>query len=339
MSVVLVTGGSGFLASHCILRLLADGHQVRTTVRNLSRESEVRAMLKAGGWHSQAEVSFFAADLTQDAGWVEAINGSDFVLHVASPFPSTAPKDENELIVPARDGALRVLRAARDAGVTRVVLTSSFAAVGYGTHPRNTPFTEEDWTDPNAPNPPYIRSKAIAERAAWDFMKEQGGSLELSVINPVGIFGPVLGPDFSSSIQIIKQLLEGALPGLPDIYFGVVDVRDVADLHVRAMISPAARGERFIAVAGPALSMMDVANILRHQLGELAKRVPTKKLPSWQIRLAALFNPVARQTAPNLGKRRNSTNQKAKRISWDGPLDRARRPLSQRPVASLSSDS
>jgi len=194
------------------------------------------------------------------------------------------------------------------------VLTSSFAAVGYGISPRSTPFTEEDWTDPSAPNPPYIKSKAIAERSAWDFIAREGGALELSVINPVGIFGPVLGPDFSSSIQIIKRMLDGDMPGLPDVYFGVVDVRDAADLHVRAMTNPVAKGERFLAVAGPALSMTDVANILRHGLGDLAARVPTKQLHSWQIRLAALFSPAARQTVPNLGIRRNSSNEKAKRL-------------------------
>jgi len=314
MTTVLVTGGSGFLASHCILKLLVEGHDVRATLRSLSREVEVRAMLKAGGRESQGEMSFFAAELTRDAGWVDAIRGCDFVLHIASPFPSSAPKDENELIAPARDGALRVLRAARDAGVRRVVLTSSFASVGYGPGRRSVVFTEADWTDPEAPNLPYIRSKAIAERAAWEFIKREGGALELSVINPVGIFGPVLGPHLSSSIQIVKRMLDGDMPGLPDVYFGVVDVRDVADLHIRAMTDPAAKGERFIAVAGEVLSMAEVASILHRELGDLARRVPTKRLPSWQVRLASLWNPVARQTAPNLGKRRNSSNQKAKAV-------------------------
>lgn len=274
-------------------------------------------MLTSGGATALENLSFYAADLLSDAGWNEAVAGCDYVLHVASPFPSQAPKDENELIVPARDGTLRVLRASRDAGIKRVVLTSSFAAIGYGKHPSNTPFTEADWTDASAPNPPYIKSKTIAERAAWDFMTKEGGDLELTVINPVGIFGPVLGRDFSSSIGIIKGLLDGAMPGLPDVYFGVVDVRDAADIHIRAMTDPAAKGERFLAVSGPALSLSDVAAILRRRLGKDAEHVPTKKLPNWQIRIAALFDERARQTVPNLGKRRNSSNEKARRtLGW-----------------------
>ena len=314
MSKVLVTGGSGFLGSHCILSLLAAGHEVRTTIRSLAKERQVRAMLSTGGAQSDAPVTFHAADLTRDEGWADAVAGCDYVLHVASPFPSAAPENEDDLIVPARDGSLRVLRAARDAGVRRVVLTSSFAAVGYGRHRHGTAFTEEDWTEPDAPNPPYIRSKAIAERAAWDFMANEGGSLELSVVNPVGIFGPLLGPDYSTSIGIIKAMLEGAMPGLPDVWFGVVDVRDAAELHIRAMTHPDAKGQRFIAVAGEAVSMAQVADILRERLGAAASRVPTRKLSSWMIRLMALFSGAARQIAPNLGKHRNSSNAKAREL-------------------------
>ena len=271
-------------------------------------------MLAAGNSTSTEALSFFTADLTADAGWEEAIAGCKYVLHVASPFPNHVPKDENELIVPARDGALRVLRAARDAGVKRVVLTSSFAAIGYGRQRRDTPFTEEDWTEPDAPNPAYIKSKTISERAAWDFMDREGASLELSVINPVGIFGPVLGNNYASSVAIIKRMLEGEMPGLPEIYFGVVDVRDVADLHVRAMTHREACGQRFLAVSGNALSMKNVADILRRRLGESASRVPRKQLPNWQLRLAALFNPDARQLVPNLGKRRDSSSAKSQRV-------------------------
>src|SRR6266481_3603432 len=194
MSTVLVTGGSGFIGSHSILQLLATGHRVRTTVRRLEREGEVRAMLKEGGAEPGDRVFFAAADLENDAGWAEAAAGCDYVLHVASPFPPSVPKHEDELIVPAREGALRVLRASRDAGVKRVVLTSSFAAIGYGQKPQTTPFTEADWTDPNGDDVlPYVKSKTLAERAAWDFIANQGGGLELSVVNPVGVFGPVLG--------------------------------------------------------------------------------------------------------------------------------------------------
>lgn len=319
MSKVLVTGGSGFLGSHCILKLLDAGHSVRATVRSQEKVKETQKMLTSAGAISASDVEFVRADLTSDDGWQAAMKGCDYVLHVASPFPSAVPKDENEIIHPARDGTLRVLRAARDAGVKRVVVTSSFAAVGYGGKPKSGgTYTELDWTDPALPNPPYIRSKAIAERAAWDFISSEGGSLELAVVNPVGIFGPVLGADYSTSIAIVKGMLEGAMPGLPDIYFGVVDVRDVADLHLRAMEKPEAKGERFVAVAGPLMSMAGIASILRSRLGEAATKVPTKKLPSWQIRLAALFSNNARQMVPNLGKKRDSTSDKAHRVlEWN----------------------
>jgi nucleoside-diphosphate-sugar epimerase len=315
MSTVLVTGGSGFIGSHCILQLLAGGHQVRTTVRSLNREAEVRALLKQGGAEPGDRLSFFAADLEKDAGWPEAVAGCDYVLHVASPFPPNVPKDENELIVPAREGALRVLRASRDARVKRVVLTSSFAAIGYGHQPQNAPFNETSWTDPQGDDVrPYVKSKTLAERAAWDFIAKEGGQLELSVVNPVGVFGPVLGPDYSTSILIVQRLMDGALPGCPKLYFGVVDVRDVADLHLRAMTQPAAKGERFLAVAGDFLSMLDIAKVLKARMGDAAKKVPTRQLPNWLVRLASLRDPAVKQIVPELGKRKNATNEKAKRV-------------------------
>src|ERR1700681_3753569 len=266
MSVVLVTGGSGFIGSHCILQLLAGGHQVRTTVRSLKREADVRAMLKEGGADSQSigRLSFFAADLEKDAGWPEAVDGCEYVLHVASPLPANVPKHEDELIVPAREGTLRVLRASREAGVKRVVLTSSFAAIGYGQKPRTTPFTETDWTNPSAADvSPYVKSKTLAERAAWDFIGREGGALELAVVNPVGVFGPVLGPDYSTSIHLVQRMLDGALPGSPRLSLGVVDVRDLADLHLRAMTHLAAMGQRFLAVAGDFMTMLEIAQLLK----------------------------------------------------------------------------
>jgi nucleoside-diphosphate-sugar epimerase len=317
MSTVLVTGGSGFVGSHCILQLLAAGHRVRTTVRNLKREGDVRALLKEGGVEPGDRVSFVAADLEDDAGWPEAVAGCEYVLHVASPFPQGAPNHEDELIVPAREGALRVLRAARDAAVTRVVLTSSFAAIGYGHKPQQAPFDETSWTDPRGDVSAYVKSKTIAERAAWDFVAREGRDLELSVVNPVGIFGPVLGADYSTSIQLVKRLMDGAIPGCPRLYFGVVDVRDVADLHVRAMTHHAATGERFLAVAGDFISMRDLARLLKARMGASARRVPTLQLPDWLVRLAAIWDPAARQIAPDLGKTMNATSEKAKRVlSW-----------------------
>jgi nucleoside-diphosphate-sugar epimerase len=317
MSTVLVTGGSGFIASHTLLQLLAAGHQVRTTVRSLGREGDVREMLKQGGADAEP-LTFYAADLEHDCGWAEAVAGCDYVLHVASPFPAAVPQHEDELIVPARDGALRVLRAARAAGVKRAVLTSSFAAIGYGHKPQSAPFDETCWTDLNAPGlAAYVKSKTLAERAAWDFMAREGGALELAVVNPVAVFGPVLGPDYSTSILLLRRMLDGGMPVCPRLYFGVVDVRDVADLHLRAMIDPAAKGERFLAVAGESMALLDMARVLKAGIGAAAKRVPTRQLPDWLVRVVALGSPTVRQILPELGKIKNSSNAKARRmLGW-----------------------
>jgi nucleoside-diphosphate-sugar epimerase len=312
---VLVTGGSGFIGIHCILQLIAAGHRVRTTLRDLKREAQVRASLEQGGAKASEAVSFFAADLRADAGWAQAVAGCDYVLHLASPLPSGATADENELIVPAREGAVRVLRAARDAGVQRVVLTSSFAAIGYGHPARSAPFDETDWTDQTADGlAPYTRSKVLAERAAWDFMAREGGALELSVVNPVAVFGPVLGPDLSSSILLIQRMLDGGMPGAPKLYFGVVDVRDVADLHLRAMTHPAAKGERFLALAGDFMSVLQIAQVLKRHMGQAANRVPGIQLPNWLLRLVALRVPQVKQILPELGKLKNASNAKARRV-------------------------
>ena len=316
MSMILVTGGSGFIGSHCILQLLAAGHQVRTTVRNLKRESDVRSMLSAAGAEVQDQLSFAAADLEKDEGWAEAVAGCEFVLHVASPFPLRVPRDENELIVPAREGTLRVLRAARNAGVKRVVLTSSFAAIGYGHEATTVPFDETTWSilDGMVNVPPYMKSKTLAERAAWDFIARESGEMELSVVNPVGVFGPVLGPDYATSIVIVQRLMDGGVPACPRLSFGVVDVRDVVDLHLRAMTDPAAKGERFLAVAGESISMLEMALILKRRMGAAAKRVPTGQLPDWLLRTIAVFDPTVRQIVPELGKVKNASNEKARRV-------------------------
>jgi len=207
------------------------------------------------------------------------------------------------------------LRASRDAGVKRVVLTSSFAAIGYGFKGRTAAFTEEDWTNLNDPGvQAYQKSKTIAEREAWDFIAREGGGLELAVINPVGIFGPVLGPDYSTSILIVKRLMEGSIPGCPDLSFGAVDVRDVADLHLKAMTDPAAQGERFLATAGDFVSILHIAQILKENLGAAARKVPTRSLPSWLLRAIALFDPQVRGVLPELGKHKNASNEKARRL-------------------------
>lgn len=314
MSTVLVTGGSGFVGSHIILKLLNDGHEVRTTVRSLDREPEVRAMLRNGGQEPGSGLAFYEADLRAEGGWADAVRGCDYVLHVASPFPPGTPDDENELIAPARDGTLRVMRAARDAGVQRLVVTSSFAAIGYGHDHREKVFTEEDWTSiEGADVTPYVKSKTLAERAAWEFMEREGGALELAVVNPVGVFGPVLGSDYSSSIGIIKRLMSGMV-AVPRIYFGIVDVRDLADLHVRAMQDDAAKGQRFLAIAGEVVSMFDVATMLRQHLGPAGKQVPRRQSPDWVLRLLALFRPDARALLPQVGIIRRASGEKARRL-------------------------
>jgi dihydroflavonol-4-reductase len=313
--LVLVTGGSGFVATHCILKLLSDGYGVRTTVRTPSREGEVRAVLASAGADPGDRLSFATADLLSDDGWAEAVSGCTYVLHVASPFPAAVPKDENELLVPAREGTLRVLRAARDGGVRRVVMTSSFAAIGYGRPLTGTPLDETTWTDPAGDDvTSYVKSKTLAERAAWEFIEREGGELELVAINPPGIFGPVLGPDYSASIIVIKRLLDGAMPGCPDFIFPLVDVRDVADLHVRAMTAPEAGGERFLAVAGDSMELIDVAKLLKARMGAAGRRVPTRRLPSWLVKIVGRFDPEVRQIVTELGRRRIATNEKARRV-------------------------
>jgi dihydroflavonol-4-reductase len=320
MSNVLVTGASGFIAGHCILHLLSDGHSVRGTLRSPAGEAKVRAALAAAGVSPQAlrRLTFVSARLEADAGWSEAAAGCDYVLHVASPFPAGVPAHEDDLIIPARQGALRVLRAARDAGVRRVVLTSSFAAIAYGHASRRAAFDESDWTDTDAPGlAAYPKSKTLAERAAWDFIASEGGDLELSVINPVGVFGPVLDKHLSTSVEVVKRMLRGGIPLCPRIWFGLVDVRDVADLHILAMTHPAAAGQRFIAAAGEAMSLTEVAKTLRRRLGDDAERVSTLEAPDWLVRQLGRISPMAAAIVPELGKIKQASHEKATRLlAW-----------------------
>ncbi len=313
---VLVTGGSGYIAGFCIAQLLAEGWQVRATLRSLGKEAAVRAAL-AAVIPPDAKLTFVAADLNADAGWAEAVAGCAIVLHVASPLPTGVIRNDDELVRPARDGALRVLRAAAAAGVQRVVLTASTAAISYGRGSRDVAWTEADWSDADnrADTSAYERSKTLAERAAWDWAA-QGQPTELVTICPGAVLGPVLGADFSPSLEIVKKLLDGAMPGLPRFGFPLVDVRDVADLHLRAMVAPQAAGQRYIA-AGPFYWMGDVAAVLQARVPALARRVPRRRLPDFIVRLAALADPLVARTLFELGKHRPVDATKAHtQLGW-----------------------
>ncbi len=306
--LVLVTGGSGYIAGYCIAQLISDGWRVRTTVRNLARAEDVRATIGkvvAGA----GTIEFAAADLNSDVGWADAVAGADYVLHVASPVPAVEPKSDDELVRPARDGTLRVLKASRDAGVKRVVMTSSMAAIAYGRGGREEPFTEADWTDETNRNDmsAYVRSKTIAERAAWAWHKAEGGALELVTVNPALVLGPVLGSDFSASLDAVKKLLDGSVPALPHFGFSLVDVRDIAQLHLLAMISPAAAGQRFLGSAD-FYWMKDIAKILKQGLGDKARKVPSISIPDFLVRLFAVFDPVVRAQLFELGKHRSASS-------------------------------
>jgi len=315
---VLVTGGTGFVGIHCILQLLNKGYKVKTTMRSLNRKNEVIEMLKVGGISSFENLAFIETDLTKDANWDNAAKDCDYVLHIATPIFLRVPRDENEMIIPAVEGTLRVLKAARDAGAKRVVMTSNFGAVGYSHKDTTKIITEKSWTDPNEKGlSAYNKSKVMAERAAWDFINKEGSNLELAVVNPMGIFGPSLGPDLSSGFELLKRVLDGSMRAIPNITLGIVDVRDVADLHIRAMTDPAAKGQRFLALAGGILSLPEIAVLLKNKLGDKAKKVSTRKLPDWMVRVAALFSPTARNIVPQLGRYRNASNEKAKTmLGW-----------------------
>jgi nucleoside-diphosphate-sugar epimerase len=310
---VLVTGGSGYLGGWCLVELLRRGYGVRTTVRDLGREPELRAAIEPEAGDAGGRLTVLAADLRSDEGWEEAARGCDYVLHVASPFPPRQPKDPDELIVPAREGTRRVLRAALDAGAERIVVTSSVAAVRGGATPTGSPLDESSWTDPgNEALSPYVRSKAAAERAAWDLVEEAGARERLATVQPGAILGPALSDDVSFSLELIERLLKG-MPGTPRIGFNLVDVRDVADLHIRAMLAPEAGGERFIAVAR-FLWMAEVAAILREQLGAGAARVPKRGVPDLLVRLLGIFDPSIRSFTGDLGKKVTLSSEKARTV-------------------------
>jgi len=319
VETVLVTGGTGYVAGWCIVELLKRGYAVRGTLRSLSKQSAVLSAVASGG-ASTDRLSFAEADLTEDTGWDAAMAGCDYVLHVASPLGRDARRDRDALVAPARDGTLRVLRAATRAGVKRVVMTSAAAAAR---PPRESEIvsTETVWADPDDPRfDAYRRSKILAERAAWDFMREEGGSTEFVTILPGAIKGPVLTTENLGSVQIIQRLLQGRPGRVPRIGLWVVDVRDVADLHIRAMIAPEAAGQRFLAV-GDFMWLEDIAKTLRSRLGDRARKVPTRRLPDFVFRLMALFIPVLRSFTAELGRKNATSSEKARHVLGFAPRD------------------
>ncbi|NMO34981.1 NAD-dependent epimerase/dehydratase family protein [Streptomyces sp. GMY01] len=311
---VLVTGGSGYIAGWCVVELLRRGYRVRTTVRGHSKEQMVRETVAAGA-DAGDRLEFAVADLTSDDGWDAAVEGVDHVLHVASPLGGAVADDSDAMIAPARDGALRVLRAATAAGVRRVVMTSAANAASPSSYAEEGVTDETLWTDPDDPTLiPYRRSKTLAERAAWDFMASCDGPTELTTILPGAVLGPILTTGTIGSVGIVQRMLTGALRGVPRIGLEIVDVRDLADVHIRAMTSPAAAGERFLAT-GEFTWMLDMARALREELGPDADRVSTRRVPDVAVRLAARFrDPSLRDITPALGRRNRHTTAKADRL-------------------------
>ena len=318
---VLVTGGTGFVALQIILRLLQKGYNVKTTLRSLKSKNKVNDTLKANGIKSFDNLSFIETELTKDDNWAEAMKGCKYVLSVASPVFFEIQKDEAGAMRPAIDGILRILKFARKAAVKRVVMTSSFGAIGFSHTDKNTETTEADWTDPNLKGlSAYEKSKGLSERAAWDFIKHEDGKLEFVTINPVAILGPSLNAHISGSFDILKHLLDGSMKAVPQIPLNIVDVRDVADLHIRAMTDPAAKGQRFIASADGQISMPEIAKLLKNKMPEVSAKVSLKTVPNWVLNFAALFNSQAKTGSMFLKVNRNVSNAKAKKVLGWTPI-------------------
>ncbi len=311
---VLVTGASGFVGIHCVVALLKEGHQVRGTVRSLEREKALRETI-AKLADANDRFSVVEADLLKDKGWHEAVQGCDYVLHVASPFPLGEPEHEDDLIIPAREGTLRVLQAAAENKVARVVLTSSIAAIAYGHPEEKTRFNESDWSVADSPSiSAYAKSKTLAERAAWDFVKGLENGMELVTINPGLILGPLPDTNARTSGVLVQSLMKASVPGLARMHFNAVDVRDVASAHVQAMTKPEAAGQRFICVAD-SFWIKDVANLLKEAYPDYP--IKTNVFPSWLVRIVALFSPEARATVDSLDQELSMDNTRIKEtFNW-----------------------
>ncbi|MBL1226620.1 SDR family oxidoreductase [Enterococcus sp. BWR-S5] len=319
---VLVTGGTGFVGMQIVLQLLKKGYKVKTTVRSLKSKERVIEVLKSHGVSMIENLSFAKADLSKDDGWDAAMEGCDYVLSVASPVFFDIPEDENEVIRPAVEGIIRILKAANRSGVKRVVMTSNFGAVGFSKKKgAQVITTEEDWTDENEPGlSVYEKSKLLAEKAAWSYIETEGKQLEFATVNPVAIFGPSLNNHVSGSFELLTNLLNGSTKRIADIPLNIVDVRDVAELHIRAMVTPEAKGQRFIASADGQISMVEIAQLIRRERPELADKIPTRKLPNILIEAGAMVNQHAREGKLFLDMNRNVSNEKAKKILGWQPL-------------------
>ena len=318
---VLVTGGSGFIATHCIIKLTAAGFNVRSTVRDLGRTNKLNQVISDGlqEYEGQSElaIDWKVANLTESEGWKEAMEGCDYVLHVASPVMMENPKDENELITPALEGTKNVLRAASVAGVKRVVVTSSVAAILYGRDDEideDFSFNEEHWTDVNHKNTSaYAKSKTLAEKAAWEFIEKDSSGMELSVVNPAMVFGPVLEEDYGTSVGVILEMMSGNYPMVPNMDMGIVDVRDVADLQLLAMTRPEAAGKRFVCSESN-MMMKEQTDFLRDAFPEFQNKIPTREAPTWLLKLFAFLRPPLKMIAPELGKNRKLDSSRAKEL-------------------------
>lgn len=313
---VLVTGASGFIGSHCIVKLLERGYQVRGTIRNMSRAKDLK---QAIGKHTANldQLEFVAADLMKDKGWNEAVQGCKYVLHVASPVPIKLPKHEDELIKPAKEGTLRVLKACIENDVKRLVLTSSIAAICYGHQEKGKTYTEADWSNIDGKRVvAYPKSKTIAEKSAWDYLASRNSSLEMTVVNPSVVFGPALEKDFGSSLEIIRKLMAGEMPGVPKIAWPIVDVRDVAEMELLAMTSPAAPGNRYIC-ANDTMWIGEIGEVLKQNFPEFKKKISTRTLPNWLVKLSAIFDPAVKSVITELDNPQYVSSEKAKKeLGW-----------------------
>lgn len=312
MSKVLITGASGFIAGHCILEMLNHGYDVRGTLRTLPRGDSIREILSKHTNRIDA-LEFVAADLMDEASWVKAAEGCEGILHVASPVPVVQPDNEDEVIIPAKTGTLNVLKAAKANSIKRVVLTSSTAAVMSGTRDGGT-FTDQDWTDLSRTDlSPYIKSKTIAERSAWQFVEENAG-IELATVNPALVLGPALEADYGSSLEALYLLMSGAYPILPKLGFEIVDVRDVASLHRLAYEKPEAAGNRYLCANGFRW-FVDIAKTVKAEYPD--KKIPTSEMPNLLARIAGIFLKEIKQFLPDLNRVKHVDNGPARAIGWE----------------------